>query len=391
MVKIPSRNILVMISGYMQSGKDTVGGYLCNKYGFQRFAFADILKDEVAHTFSLDRNSLDCQKAKASTVKLDNGENKTIREILIDHGMMRRAQDADYWIKKVHLKISQSMCKRAVVTDWRFPNEWSMLNEKLTNDGYDVHTWRIQRWNEPPLVNITETTLDTFSFSHVIDNGSDILALTELVDKIIFRSGYLPLFLTDIDDVLVKWFHHFRRYIEEKGYTFTTKYPNSWNLSGWLLGEDGKPVVESEIKQLVLQFNHSEVFEHLEAYEGASEALSEAKRLGYVVVGISSCTDNKDAAVRRHNNMEKNFGKDAFHKIICLPLGGSKTEILKQFAPSIWIDDNIVNVRVGAACGHKSFLMNRPWNFETPLDGGIQRIESWEKVVELLKSETREK
>lgn len=58
-----------MVSGWKGSGKDTVVGYLSERYGlFQRFAFADELKDNSARCYQLDRSSMDDVARKESPI-----------------------------------------------------------------------------------------------------------------------------------------------------------------------------------------------------------------------------------------------------------------------------------------------------------------------------------
>jgi len=372
-------NIVVMLSGYMQSGKDTVGDYLCKKYRFTRYAFADILKDEVSKLFDIDRHLLDTQEGKAKIITNSEGENQCIRNILIEHGQERRRQDINYWVKLVKQKILDDKCTRVVITDWRFPNEHDELQNVLSNNDYKVYSWRICRWIEPPLIDISELALDTFYFDHVLQNRGTLLSLYSLIDRIIFRTGILPIFLTDIDDVVLRWIDGFKKYLSFTEYVITDEYPSAWVMKNWIRNKDGSSISDESMNELILKFNHSEEFEYLELYPGIKQLLLKAYNLGYVIVGISSCTDNIDALKRRINNLENTIGKNIFHKVICLPLGKGKYEILHQFAPSIWLDDNLTNVLAGNELGHKSYLVTRPWN-KNSNENCVNRITSWEQL-----------
>lgn len=47
--------IVVLVSGWMGSGKDTLVDRLVKQHGFVRFGFADELKDDVSKEMGFDR------------------------------------------------------------------------------------------------------------------------------------------------------------------------------------------------------------------------------------------------------------------------------------------------------------------------------------------------
>lgn len=89
--------IIVLLSGWLGSGKDTVGDYLCNLNDkpFTRVAFADALKDEVSRIHKIDRALMDTQEGKKSAFC----NKRSVRDVLIEHGLNVRKVDPDYWIK----------------------------------------------------------------------------------------------------------------------------------------------------------------------------------------------------------------------------------------------------------------------------------------------------
>ena len=107
---------IIAISGKQFAGKDTLCLSLL-KYlpDYRRVALADALKDEYAEIAGISRDQVDVLKSKDPKVR---GE-------LISLGMKRRAEDPDYWIKKV---LAQPGNK--VVTDLRFLNEFERFREQ---------------------------------------------------------------------------------------------------------------------------------------------------------------------------------------------------------------------------------------------------------------------
>lgn len=161
---------LVMLSGWLKSGKDAVGEHLVRRHGFVRLAFADALKDEVASLHGIRRDLMDTQEGK-----------DVVRDIIIAHGTARRAQDPHYWIDAVARKIRHGGWPRVVVTDWRFPNEHDALRACAAT----VLTWRVQRWQEPPLRDPTEQALDASHFDAFIDNTGTLADLHRAVDRLV--------------------------------------------------------------------------------------------------------------------------------------------------------------------------------------------------------------
>jgi len=143
---------------------------------------------------------------------------------------------------------------------------------------------------------------------------------------------------------------------------------------------------QENITNLVLQFNHSTKFEHLAPCKDAVHYLKVIKRKGYHVVAISSCTEDPDAVQRRKKNLKALYN-GSIDSVICLGLGACKKDVLMRFPPSIWIDDNPINVRVGKSVGHASYIMKRPWNTPQLLretKDQLDVLDGWKDVEKLL-------
>ena len=51
--------MIIGVTGFIGSGKDTIADYLCTQHGFKRISFAASLKDAVASVFGWDREMLE--------------------------------------------------------------------------------------------------------------------------------------------------------------------------------------------------------------------------------------------------------------------------------------------------------------------------------------------
>ena len=169
-----------MISGYLQSGKDTVANYLVKEYKYKRLAFADILKDDVSKIYSIERQLLDTTEGKKN---FNTVYKKSNRQILIDHGCDKRKIDPNYWVDKVIDKLKNTK-ENYVVSDWRFENEYNRIKEKTREK---IITIRINRFDKSDINDISETSLDNFNFDYTLSNKGTIDELyTKVRELVIF-------------------------------------------------------------------------------------------------------------------------------------------------------------------------------------------------------------
>lgn len=167
--------LIIMISGYQGSGKDTIGRNLTTYYGFTRLAFADMLKDEVADQYKINRALMDTLEGKAEPYD----ETRTVRDILLEHGQLRRNQDQNYWCNAVMEKIKG--LGRVVITDWRFPHEYDAITNAFGRE--NVHTWRVNRIGRRlEDMDYSEYALNNWNFDHVFENMDCIGKLYQKVD-----------------------------------------------------------------------------------------------------------------------------------------------------------------------------------------------------------------
>lgn len=131
--------MLIGVVGFLGSGKGTVSDILVNKYGFQKFAFADVLKDTVSVMFGWPRHLLegdtDESRKFRETVdtfwddRLDLGVPITPRYILQLMGTEagRDVFGEDIWIHALERRIAG--VEKVVISDVRFPNEIDFIRK----------------------------------------------------------------------------------------------------------------------------------------------------------------------------------------------------------------------------------------------------------------------
>lgn len=123
--------MIIGLTGFIGSGKGTVGDILVKKHGYQKFAFADALKDAVSVIFQWDRHLLegDTDESRAFRELRDEwwskqfGYDVTPRLMLQVMGTeaCRRGIADNIWIAALEKRIAGH--QRVVITDVRFPNE----------------------------------------------------------------------------------------------------------------------------------------------------------------------------------------------------------------------------------------------------------------------------
>jgi hypothetical protein len=182
---------IYLLSGWSGSGKDTVGSILIQTYGFQRFAFADILKQMVATEFGFPVELAHTEAGKNTVI---SSTGKTVRQLLIQRGQEIRNEKGDlgFFARGVATEIqnlvySGTIPEGIVITDWRLPVEYETLKQCLT---YPIVKVRVRRWGQhtsPIADSETEHQLDTWTFDCIVNNlGNGLRDLEiELSQKLI--------------------------------------------------------------------------------------------------------------------------------------------------------------------------------------------------------------
>jgi hypothetical protein len=207
---------LVLVSGKLQSGKNTFSDFLTEEaksrgISVQQGLFADRLKSGALKDFQIVIEFLhnEYQRLRAHGIPHEEVswmdvieehfyEEKTpfTRRILQLYGtdIFRNRVDEDHWVKELLKDVDASSSDIFVVTDTRFPNEIGVPFDWCRDRNVSLHTVRVLRSGTPVNSNNehpSETALDGFSvWDQVVENDGPLL---ELKDKAI---GFLDFILS---------------------------------------------------------------------------------------------------------------------------------------------------------------------------------------------------
>jgi hypothetical protein len=175
--------MMIGLSGWARSGKDTVANYLVEKHGFVRVSFADQMRTAL---YNLDP-TIDLMGYRISlrtAVDLTGWENLKAQSADVRGLMQRMGTEVgrnlwgeDFWVEAAMNLVSPDT--NIVVSDVRYPNEADAIRRR----GGQV--WRITRDGVGPANNHdSETSLNTYSFDQYIANNESIEATWAYVENL---------------------------------------------------------------------------------------------------------------------------------------------------------------------------------------------------------------
>jgi len=176
--------VIVGLSGYAQSGKDTVAQVLVDNYGFNRVSFADPIRKLLYETNPMLKEGYRIQGLIDvygwDKVKVEYPE---ARRLLQDLGVgARKVFGDDFWIKQALKNVDYG---NYVITDVRFKNEataiWSMPAGTI---------WRVTRPGVTAVnAHVSETQMDDYPVDHFVKNDGDVKDLWEEVLMLCHHMG----------------------------------------------------------------------------------------------------------------------------------------------------------------------------------------------------------
>jgi hypothetical protein len=210
------KRIVVAMTGYASTGKDTVADLLVEHLGFRKLAFADALRAEVSNGFNVELSYLTHPSTKGhpmtalamrkaplgflAAVALATGnlprdsegqiaaewldQPRSPRQILQWWGTeYRRRQHEHYWSRQLMQRVLDDMrasVSRFVITDCRFRNEADTVR------ALDGRIWQVKRPGIDGATtaegsHVSATDGGEFAPDLILNNSHDIRHLQQLV------------------------------------------------------------------------------------------------------------------------------------------------------------------------------------------------------------------
>ncbi len=120
---------IIGLCGDKFHGKDTFADALCNLHGFERFAFANPLKESAAAAFG--RPTAEFHDVALKETPIPGWPNWTYRKVLEWLGTdVYRKEFPGIWWKSTMAKIDASAGTKFVITDVRFQDEEKAVRER---------------------------------------------------------------------------------------------------------------------------------------------------------------------------------------------------------------------------------------------------------------------
>lgn len=181
--------MIIGLSGYAQSGKDTVAKFLVENHGFERVAFADPIRDLLYELnpivgFEFDGGGWDLKYIVDRDGWDEAKKDPEIRRLLQVLGVgARNIIDDSIWIIKALRTMSGD--GNYVITDVRFQNE----ADTLRLSGHGAQIWRVERTGVNAVNDhVSEHDLDGWEFDAYIHNNATIEDLEFAVKNMLMAS-----------------------------------------------------------------------------------------------------------------------------------------------------------------------------------------------------------
>ena len=182
--------MIIGLSGYAQSGKDTVAGMLIGLHKYEKVAFADTIRNLLYEMdpFVTDGELSFRLQDVVDTYGWENAKKVApeIRRLLQELGVGgRHLFGLNFWVNQalnphIYEHPAVGVNKNIVVTDVRF------INEAETVKSLGGQIWRINRPGVGPVNNhVSETNLDDWNFDAVINNNGGMEHLIAQIKELL--------------------------------------------------------------------------------------------------------------------------------------------------------------------------------------------------------------
>ena len=172
--------VIIGLSGYASSGKDTVAQILVEKFGYKRMAFADSIRDILYTLNPLAHSGIHVQQLVDDygwDIAKQESEVRRLLQVLGTE-VGREFFGDDIWVDTLIAKIEPE--DKVVITDVRFPNEAREI-DYLCGEIWRVNRDGVEAINE----HVSETQMDNYSFNRIINNNGSLEDLEQYITALV--------------------------------------------------------------------------------------------------------------------------------------------------------------------------------------------------------------
>jgi len=178
---------LIGISGRKRHGKDTLGDYLVQNYGYTKIGFADALKNACKAIFGFNEEQLYGDLKEVDDKFWKTRPRKVLQYVGTDLFRDRISEvlpevQQDIWIKVVENQILQNPDKRYVITDVRFDNELEFI-KRLNGLSIKVQRTTNNKSACAKDEHSSESYIDSLETDCVINNNGTLKQLYEKLEN----------------------------------------------------------------------------------------------------------------------------------------------------------------------------------------------------------------
>ena len=181
--------MIIGITGYAGSGKDTVGRYLVKHYKYKQYAFADPIKEGIMKMFLMTTDQLWGERKNMIDERYGISPRQLLQYIGTDMAQLELPKNYPFfdatigrnlWSKRFEYEKEKNPNVNYVITDLRFPHEEEMIRR---NEGI---IFRVNRDSVVPKepVHESESYVFTMTADYEIDNNGSFEDLENLINDI---------------------------------------------------------------------------------------------------------------------------------------------------------------------------------------------------------------
>ncbi len=185
---------IIALTGWSESGKDTVADILVNDYSFKKYAIAGPLKQLCSRLYGFPLELANTHEGKKTPWTVGY-KTKTVRDLLLETALLDRSRFGDgVYIDEILRTISVEKPPAVVISDLRYFTELDALRKYAHTHGDFFEVWRIVRdgQQESPVNDPSEYTILSLKPHHTIQNdGVSLETLKKKVSEAMVRKHEL--------------------------------------------------------------------------------------------------------------------------------------------------------------------------------------------------------